>query len=78
MAKIRNIGKVSQLWLQEIEVYTLQDLQTCGTVMAFEMVRARHPKVSLNLLWALEGAILDVDWREVPDERKAILRRQLR
>ncbi len=78
MTKIRNIGKVSRQWLWEIEIYTLQDLQACGSVAAFKMVRARYPHVSVNLLWALEGAISDLDWRKIPPDRKADLQRQLR
>ena len=78
MTKLRNIGKISRRWLQEVEIYTLQDLQAWGSVQVFEMVRGQHPEASLNLLWALEGALLDLDWRQIPEARKAELKRQLR
>jgi hypothetical protein len=29
---------------------------------------------TLNLLWALDAALLDIDWRTLPDDRKADLR----
>ncbi|NEO87958.1 MAG: TfoX/Sxy family protein [Spirulina sp. SIO3F2] len=77
MTKLRNIGPVSRQWLYEIEIYTLADLQQCGSITAYEMIRSQHPKVSINLLWALEGAILDLDWRELSAEQKAMLRSQL-
>ncbi|RZM81722.1 TfoX/Sxy family DNA transformation protein [Leptolyngbya iicbica] len=78
MTQIRNVGKVSRQWLAEIEIYSLHELQACVSVAAFEMIRQRHPKVSLNLLWALEGAILDVDWRALSAAQKSALRWQLR
>ena len=78
MSKMRNIGKVSQQWLYEIEIYSLPDLQTCGAARAFSLIRSRHPQASLNLLWALEGAILEVDWRTLSEDQKAELRRQIR
>lgn len=77
MTKIRNIGKVSRQWLYEIGIYTLDDLQKSGAMPVFQLIRANHPRVSLNLLWALEGAILDIDWREIPESRKQELRQQL-
>lgn len=76
--KIRNIGKVSRQWLYEIGILTLDDLQKSGPITAFQLIRANHPQVSLNLLWALEGAILDIDWRDIPESRKQELRQLLR
>ena len=67
---MRNIGKVSRTWLRAIEVHTLDDLKRCGSVAAYRMIKSMQPKATLNLLWALEGAILDIDWREIPDTRK--------
>lgn len=76
--KMRNIGKVSRRWLYEIGLHSLADLKKCGAMTAYQLIRHDHPQVSLNLLWALEGAILDVDWREIPEARKQELREQLR
>ncbi|GAV19163.1 hypothetical protein MMIC_P0092 [Mariprofundus micogutta] len=74
---MRNIGKVSRLWLREIEVYNLNDLKACGAIAAYHMIKSIHPNATLNLLWALEGAILDIDWREIPESRKHELSKQL-
>ena len=67
---MRNIGKVSRTWLRAIELHTLDDLKRSGSVAAYRMIKSMQPKATLNLLWALEGAILDIDWREIPDRRK--------
>ena len=75
---MRNIGRVSRGWLAEIGIRTLPELQRCGAVTAYRMIRERHPRrISLNLLWALEGAIRDLDWRELDEDAKQQLRTQL-
>lgn len=71
---MRNIGKVSRRWLSDIEVHTLSDLKSCGSVAAFCMIKSMQPKATFNLLWALEGAILDIDWRDIPEQRKQELK----
>ncbi|WP_299180719.1 TfoX/Sxy family DNA transformation protein [uncultured Neptuniibacter sp.] len=75
---MRNIGPVSCRWLAQIEIYTLPELKAVGAVSAYKMIRAmRTERTSLNLLWALVGAIEDVDCRSLSADRKAELRQQL-
>ena len=71
---MKNIGPVSLGWLQEIGVLTIEDLRRIGSVPIYIELRKLHTKISLNLLWALEGAILDIDCRELSQERKKELR----
>ncbi|WP_415887305.1 TfoX/Sxy family DNA transformation protein [Neptuniibacter sp. QD37_6] len=72
---MRNIGPVSRRWLSEIEIYTLADLEQVGPIATYKMIKAmRGGKVSLNLLWALVGALEDIDCRDLPPERKTELR----
>ena len=68
---MRKIGKVSRSWLRAIEVHTPDDLKRCGLVAAYRMIKSMPPQATLNLLWALDGAILDIDWREIPELRKS-------
>jgi hypothetical protein len=49
---------------------TRGDLAAAGTVEAFMRVKRAGFKPSLNLLYALEGALLDCHWQEVPDARR--------
>ena len=51
---------------------TLEDLAV-GALSAFVRVKRAGFKPSLNLLYALEGAILDCHWQEMPDERRSEL-----
>jgi DNA transformation protein and related proteins len=68
---MRNIGSVSRRWLAEIDILTQTDLEKVGAVAAWTHLKSRYPKqVTKNLLWALIGAELDMDWREIPEELK--------
>jgi hypothetical protein len=71
--KLRNIGPKSMAWLRQTGVRTLEDLRAVGALSAFVRVKRAGFKPSLNLLYALEGAILDCHWQEIPDARRSEL-----
>ncbi len=68
--KLRNIGPKSMAWLRQTGVRTLDDLKAVGALAAFVRVKRAGFKPSLNLLYALEGAILDCHWQEIPNQRR--------
>ena len=70
---LRNIGPKSAAWLRQVGLRTQQDLQAVGAVGAFVKVRRAGFKPSLNLLYSLEGALLDCHWQDVPETRRAQL-----
>ena len=67
--KLRNIGPKSAAWLRQVGLRTRADLEGVGAVEAFMRVKRAGFKPSLNLLYALEGALRDCHWQEVPDDR---------
>lgn len=71
--KLRNIGPKSAAWLRQTGVRTQEDLEAVGALAAFVRVKRAGFKPSLNLLYALEGAILGCHWQEIPDERRSEL-----
>ncbi len=71
--KIRNVGPKSAAWLRQVGVRTQEDLARIGAVEAFMKVKRAGFKPSLNLLYALEGALADCHWADLPDGRKASL-----
>ncbi|MDY0021364.1 TfoX/Sxy family protein [Arenimonas caeni] len=68
--KLRNIGPKSAAWLRQTGIRTHEDLVAVGALAAFVRVKRAGFKPSLNLLYALEGAILGCHWQDVPDERR--------
>ena len=71
--KIRNVGPKSAAWLRQVGVRTQEDLVRLGAVEAFMKVKRAGFRPSLNLLYALEGALVDCHWADLPDERKSAL-----
>jgi hypothetical protein len=72
-AKLRNIGPKSMAWLRQTGVRSLEDLQAVGALSAFVRVKRAGFRPSLNLLYALEGAILDCHWQDIPEARRSEL-----
>ncbi len=68
--KMRNIGPKSAAWLRQVGLRSLDEIAATGVVETFMKVRRAGFKPSLNLLYALEGAVLDCHWQEVPDARR--------
>ncbi|MBN8224185.1 MAG: TfoX/Sxy family protein [Xanthomonadales bacterium] len=76
-AGMRNIGPKSAAWLRQVGLRSAEDLVAAGSVQAFLKVRRAGFKPSLNLLYALEGALLDCHWHDVPDARRKQLQAEL-
>jgi hypothetical protein len=67
MDQLRNIGKVSSARLKSVGITTPSELEALGAVEAYRLVKEAFPsQTSLNLLYALEGAILDLAWHDLP------------
>lgn len=71
---MRNLGPVSVQWLDEAGIRTPAELEREGSIGAYLRVREQQPRVSLNLLYALEAALLDVHWAKLPADLKRRLR----
>lgn len=64
IADLPNFGPKSQIMLEQAGIYTIEQLRELGAVRAYVQVK-RTGKVSLNLLWAMEGALSGQHWQEV-------------
>jgi TfoX/Sxy family transcriptional regulator of competence genes len=68
--KLRNIGPKSAAWLRQVGLRTQDDIAAVGTVEAFMRGKRAGFKPTLNLLYAIEGALLECHWQEVPEARR--------
>lgn len=71
--KIRNVGPKSAAWLRQVGVHTQADLERLGAVETYLRVKRAGFRASLNLLYALEGALSGCHWAELPTERRGEL-----
>lgn len=77
--RLKNIGPASAEWLHEAGIHTKADLEEVGAVMAYKVLQHQHPqRVNMLLLYALQGALLDVHWNALPPEMKDQLKQDAR
>lgn len=69
-----NIGKEMERQLNEIGIYTCEDLMNCGSREAWLKIKAVDLSACINRLMGLEGAIQNIRWHDLPDEDKNKLR----
>lgn len=70
IALARNIGPKSCGWLQAVEIRSLRDLRKIGAVEAYWKVKQAGFNPSLNLLYALAGALSDTQWNKLSHDEK--------
>jgi len=72
-----NIGPVSKRMLAAAGIKSVETLRRLGSIEAYRRVRAHDPRASLNLLWALEGALTGRPWEDVARNDRLSLLLQL-
>ena len=77
MQKLRNLGPASLKMVETAGIISEQQLREFGSVAAYRAIQQAGCQPSLNLLWALEGALSDRDWRQIAKEERTALILQL-
>ena len=76
---MRNRGPKSSEWLTSVGIHTLDDLADLGVVETYKRVKPAYPeKITLNVLWGFQTALLDLPWNELPSDIKEKLIKQVR
>ena len=73
IADLANLGPKSQQMLQAAGISSVTQLRHMGSVAAYFQVKKSGMAASLNLLWALEGALTDLPWQVVAREHRTSL-----
>ena len=71
LESLKNIGPRSAVWLSAVGVETADDLERLGPVEAWRRAKVAVPdEVTIVLLYALQAALLDLHWTELPVDLK--------
>ncbi|MDB6063226.1 MAG: competence protein TfoX [Verrucomicrobiaceae bacterium] len=70
---LKNLGNTSVNWLRTIGIHSRSELEEMGPVHAYNRIRERGIKVSKVLLYALQGALLNIHWTELDTPLKRSL-----
>jgi DNA transformation protein and related proteins len=73
ISDLANLGPQSQAILEAAGISSVQAIYDLGSVQAYLQVKKINPQASLNLLYALEGAISGLPWQTVAKEHKTSL-----
>lgn len=70
---LKNLGNTSVNWLQAVGIHNYEDLSQLGAVEAYIKIKKRGFRVSKVLLYAIQGALLDVHWNDLEPGMKTSL-----
>ena len=71
IASLKNLGPKSAEQIVAVGIDGPDEIHELGTAEVFRRVKSRFPdSTSFNLLWALQGALMEVHSHDVPDEIK--------
>jgi DNA transformation protein len=80
LTELRNIGKKLAGRLNEVGIFSEDDLRQVGAVIAHRMIKDKHPHETLPVcyyLYSFEGALTDKHWNEISERRKQQLKTQI-
>lgn len=73
LLQLKNLGMASVNILNAIGVHSYDDLAALGAVKAYCRIKSRGISVSKVMLYALQGALLDIHWNDLDPDLKARL-----
>jgi DNA transformation protein len=80
LANLKNIGKKIAERLNEVGIFSEDELRLVGAVSIHSMINKKHPNETLPVCYYLcsfEGALTDKHWNEISEQRKQQLRAQV-
>lgn len=73
LARLRNLGPQSARWLGAVGVHTEAELRELGAVNAYRLLVLHGYRPSMNLVYAIEGALRGEHWaRLAPGVRERL------
>lgn len=67
---LKNLGVASVNILRAVGISSVADLREMGAVEAYIRIKRRGINVSKVMLYALEGALIDVHWKDLDPNLK--------
>ena len=74
LTSMMNIGKEMAKKLASVGIGTAEELVLTGAEKSFVKLKGRYPNVCLVHLYALEGAVRNVEFNSLPESRKKELK----
>ena len=72
--RIGSLGPKTSALLRSVGIHALSGLEQTGAVAAYLRLKETYSGVTLNALWGIQAAIMEIDWRDLPADIKNQLR----
>src|SRR5262245_6468555 len=79
LKQLKNIGNAIEHYLNEIGIFTKAELMSVGPAEAFKQIQSLNRGKLINTsyyLYSLEGALLNLKWKDIPEKLKYHLKKQ--
>jgi hypothetical protein len=74
ISDMKGLGPITSERLVTVDIGTSDQLEEIGAVGAYRLLMYAFPEwVSLNALWGMQSALMEIDWRYLPDAMKESL-----
>ena len=80
LIELKNIGKKIAGRLNEVGIYSENDLRSAGAIKAHKKIKEKHPDETLPVcyyLYSFEGALRDKHWDDIGEKRKRELKEKI-
>lgn len=80
LTELKNIGTKIAGRLNEVGIFSEDDLRVFGAIEAHKMIKEKYPSEILPVcyyLYSFEGALRDKRWSDIGEKRKQELKEQI-
>ena len=70
LSELRGLGPASVQMLASVGITRAAQLRKANLYQVYAQIKTLNPRTSINLLYAMMGAVDDVDWRDVAKDRR--------
>ena len=77
LTELKNIGKKIAGRLNEVGIFSEEELRFIGAVEAHRLIKQKYPNEVLSVcyyLYSFEGALCDMHWNDIGEQKKRQLR----
>ncbi|MCF6319370.1 MAG: TfoX/Sxy family protein [Proteobacteria bacterium] len=80
LVELKNIGRTIAARLNEVGIFSEEELRFFGAAEAHRMIKEKYPKKVLPVcyyLYSFEGALRDLHWNEIGEDKKKELKQKI-
>jgi DNA transformation protein and related proteins len=74
VVELWNLSKLTAGWLNDIGIYTYNDLAEADLLETWYILKLQHSQVSKLMYYALWGAVNNCHWNLIPESEKQKLK----